>query len=686
MKQLFPNVLFATARAVHSNHPVSSGRFSAIKFSLVLALVIGICVLGRGQAPIAYEVTGTGSYCEGNGGLPVGVANSETGVTYALWKNTIATGSTISGSTGNSITFGNQSFGTYTVKGSNGTETTTMSGSAVITEVAAPTAYAGVDDFGTIGVPFIVSDATATNYSSLVWTTTGSGTLNNATTISPDYTPNAIGYITLTLTAHGNAPCADATDAMLLYSLPPSTDPVTWTGLINSNWANSSNWSPNFVPASVTDVTIPSTGITNFPLISGAAFCHNITINSGASLLGNSNLTVSGTSTVIRNITGGEWHLISSPVSGETSGLFTGMYLQTHTESTNLYTDITSTAAPLVVMKGYALYNSSGFTAQFAGSLNTGDKSYSTTYSGVNKGWNLVGNPYPSYIDWNASGWTKTNVNGSIYIHVNASTWATFNGSTGTNSGSRYIAPCQGFFVESSAGGNLGMTNNVRTNQTAPFFKNSDEVVPNLVRLQVTGNGYTDEAVVMLTPQATAEFDGQYDAHKLYGDVPEAPQIYTLGSSELAINALPAAQPVIVGMKVSTAGSYTITATEVNGLTDVALEDTKTGTFNKLADGAYTFDFAAGENEHRFILHFGALGINDPQSAAANIYAYNKTVYINMAELSSGNAFVCNVSGQLVVSAAVSEGMNRINLPSTGIYIVKVITGQTTLFKKVWIE
>lgn len=57
--------------------------------------------------PVAYSVTGTGSYCAGGTGLPVGLSNSEAGTTYRLYN-----GATLAGTqtgTGAAI-----SFGTYT--------------------------------------------------------------------------------------------------------------------------------------------------------------------------------------------------------------------------------------------------------------------------------------------------------------------------------------------------------------------------------------------------------------------------------------------------------------------------------------------------------------------------------------------------------------------------------------------
>lgn len=128
----------------------------------------------------------------------------------------------------------------------------------------------------------------------------------------------------------------------------------------------------------------------------------------------------------------------------------------------------------------------------------------------------------------------------------------------------------------------LAMTDGVCVHHAATFFLNSMEVVHNLLRLQISGNGYTDETMLRFLPEAMAEFDGSYDAHKLFGDVPEAPQIYTLGSTELSINSMPKTSQVSVGLGVGVSSKFTIAATELRDLQYVTLEDTKTNTLPNL--------------------------------------------------------------------------------------------------------
>ncbi len=93
-----------------------------------------------------------------------------------------------------------------------------------------------------------------------------------------------------------------------------------------------------------------------------------------------------------------------------------------------------------------------------------------TTYVDTNAadyGWNLVGNPTPSTVNWNAaSGWTKTNMDGTIYVwDPNDTTggYKTWNGTTG-NLGSGRIAPFQAFWVKANASSpSLTCTNSIKT-------------------------------------------------------------------------------------------------------------------------------------------------------------------------------------------------------------------------------
>lgn len=88
--------------------------------------------------PAIFAVTGGGTYCEGDEGLPVGLSGSQTNVIYTLYQDGVAQTPTVAG-TGNALSFGNQPEGTYTVFADNGINAVQMDGNAVITAAASLT-------------------------------------------------------------------------------------------------------------------------------------------------------------------------------------------------------------------------------------------------------------------------------------------------------------------------------------------------------------------------------------------------------------------------------------------------------------------------------------------------------------------------------------------------------------------
>jgi hypothetical protein len=498
------------------------------------------------------------------------------------------------------------------------------------------------------------------------------------------------------------------------------TGQLVWTGSISSDWNTAANWNLNLVPNETFNVTIPDGSIPNDPIVyedpATPATCLNLdiqpertlTIFDGDALTVNGNLvnnggsyslyigdgasllaegTITGQATVDAGIAANEWHLISSPVNNAVSGLFTGDYLQEFTELTDAYSDIIPDNIPLNPMDGYALWGGTGgFEAVFAGTLNHGLVGTDDNCSRTNQGWNLVGNPYPSSIDWDAaSGWTKTNLNNAIYIHVNSTTWATYVDGVGVNGGSQNIAPCQGFFVRASAPGNatLKMENDVRVHSSAPFFK---DAVSDLVRLELSGNNVSDEVVVRILPSATIGFDGNHDAYKMFSAESYAPQIYSEGGDLLAINAIPEAKPVVVGVRTGLSGSYTISAKEINNFSELWLEDTRTKTITDLTQGSYKFSFVAGEVENRFVLHFSPVPPPSDNESEKQVYSYGNSVYVNIDTEEESDIFVFDILGRVIKHEQAVKGINRLDLSGEGIYLVRVSSPNHTVTEKVKID
>ncbi|GAP44202.1 hypothetical protein TBC1_112368, partial [Lentimicrobium saccharophilum] len=97
-----------------------------------------------------------------------------------------------------------------------------------------PQAIVSAGDDATIceSSTYTLTSATATDYTSLLWTSSGTGTFDDATILAATYTPSAAdiaaGSVTLTLTAQSAAPCVEASDDMVLtISLQATADAGT---------------------------------------------------------------------------------------------------------------------------------------------------------------------------------------------------------------------------------------------------------------------------------------------------------------------------------------------------------------------------------------------------------------------------------------------------------------------------
>jgi large repetitive protein len=90
--------------------------------------------------PTQFNVTGGGEYCEGTLGVDVGLSGSQIDITYTLYLNAAPSATTLAG-TGNTIGFGLQTIGVYTVYAEHNTTgcNNMMTGSVSVTEIPAIT-------------------------------------------------------------------------------------------------------------------------------------------------------------------------------------------------------------------------------------------------------------------------------------------------------------------------------------------------------------------------------------------------------------------------------------------------------------------------------------------------------------------------------------------------------------------
>lgn len=477
---------------------------------------------------------------------------------------------------------------------------------------------------------------------------------------------------------------------------------LLWLGASRSSfWNDASNWNENTVPTSEDNVVLPVLENAEAIIIQSGntADCKDLQINSnaslsiqsGASFINSGIIVNNGTINVNRTISDGEWHLISSPNDQTTAETFLGDYLQNWNETTATWTDISNITTSLNVGKGYSLWGVAKATNYaFTGTPNTGEVITSITYTDnctegdCNDGANLLGNPYPSSIDWNGldETWGAVYIWNPNYDNGNGTfgkyiSWV--NGS-GTNGGSQYIAPMQGFFMVAESednGSDFTINNTNRTHTGANIFYKEESSIENGLILAAYTNGVADELCVKSNMVASSEFDKTYDAYKFFSNLNGVAELYSIsGEKSLSIDSRSEIELVQLGFRNNQNGSYSIGINEIDGISIVELEDTKLNVFYDLSNGIYEFDWLTSDSEERFILHLRATGTSALEENDAQVYAADGQVYVSLNNVEEfKQIMIFDLAGRLIFDELLTnQSLQNFELGNeNGAYLVQLL-------------
>ncbi|MCP4124735.1 MAG: T9SS type A sorting domain-containing protein, partial [Bacteroidetes bacterium] len=524
---------------------------------------------------------------------------------------------------------------------------------------------------------------------------------------------------------------------------------IPWhTAVANTNWNVAATWDEGTVPTSSDNVEIPSgfsVTVTDAPGTPAACSLLDVksggtlTINAGKALtasgdtdnegtilieadatgigsfIDNGTISGSGTFQMEQYLTGsggatpsGLFYYVTSPMVSATSNVYNAAgtdRLWNANEVTQSYTEITNNSTALNVTQGYVAREGANGTQTFTGgAYNTGNISASgltrTGTSANNRGYNLIGNPYPSTVSWDDA--TRTNLETTMWYRThNGSSmlYDTYNalGGVGTNNNgggavTGDIAPTQAFWVRVDADGNTGSVafeNADRSHGTlAGIYRVAEE--EGNIRIALSDGTINDEQIILFNPNASDGYD-DYDSQKFWSN--NVPQLYSnVNEDTLTINGLnsPFTAPIVpLGMKIPTQGEYTLNASSISFTeTPVHLEDTYLGVLQNLnADPVYAFTTDAGNVADRFVLHFSEItGVEDMDNSIS-VYSFNYQVNVNLSRPSTGTITVLDMAGRMVHTQVVNAQLSTIQLQTTaGIYVVKVETPGASLVRKVFIQ
>lgn len=353
---------------------------------------------------------------------------------------------------------------------------------------------------------------------------------------------------------------------------------------------------------------------------------------------------------------------------------------------------VTGTGMALTLGKGFTAWSGSTLNTttafvidvtgvpNIAGTPVTLPMTWTNTGNPTVDGWNLVGNPVPSPIDF-TDVVLGADVDNFYYVFNpvtgNNATWDEGLGLSipgGQLNGN--IQSSQGFWLKANG---AAVTTTVDENAKVldlnggGLFGGEQSAPQPMVRLQINSgiNPFLDETVVHFATGAPTYGD-EHDIEKMVFGHPEAPAIWSNSSSgeDLILNAwggLAADAVIPVSVKVGVTGTYTLKAYDAQGIMGrscLVLEDLWTGTSTPLTEGA-EYTFAADVNDAaepaRFVLH-----------ATASLPHYYEAT--SCSGVNDGQATVVN-TGTAPIDVTWMDDMGNVLLVQTQVQGVGIFTG-----------
>ena len=327
-----------------------------------------------------------------------------------------------------------------------------------------------------------------------------------------------------------------------------------------------------------------------------------------------------------------------------------------------------------------------------AGPLHQGEFIYTLTPNEGNdpfKGWNLIGNPYASSIEWHAEGWTREGSGAAAYVlddRYPGGRYLVWDGEIGDPEFAGHITQGQGFFVRSTGVTPLlKISEQAKTDTTSTFWRRKEtEDHSGFMAITVKQNDLIDRAFLKFSPAARNAFEESDAVKRRNGYF----SLSTLSSDSvaLAINTLGLAicdQSIAIVLD-GPPGNYSFTfeGSQFNSGREVNLVDHITGEVVKLDAGTqYNFQTTTAEvasGKVRFVIQMPSGTLEDPViSIAENILssnvAGNVQWFLNGEKIqgATGNTFEPEVSGEYSVSVTV-DNCTRTSEP---VFITVTVTG-----------
>ena len=364
--------------------------------------------------------------------------------------------------------------------------------------------------------------------------------------------------------------------------------------------------------------------------------------------------------------------------------------------------------------KGYSMATTGGSTVAFTGAMQTADQSINIInnngLNGVGRRWNLVSNPFPSYIDGSAFLTANATIIDDVYTGVygwDGSDYVIYNQLDFNSNVS--IAPGQGFWVAAAStdSAQLGFTADLLTVSGSGDFVTGPQLLTYSVGLKLY-NGESQQAATKFyfRDGLSLGLDSGYDAGafnqstKLSTRLPQGSNQTAFARNAMGMDAMQNTRvPLEIRQNAGQAFTISIADMELPQDIYVYLEDTLNGTLTSLKD--QDFELTAQSDlsgVDRFFIVFKSnsvlssgdtLGID-----ALNVYKANTDSFVTIAgispELEKLDVTLYSILGVAVKQTVLNTttATQRVSTQglASGLYIVQIKSGNQTTVKKVIIK
>ena len=493
------------------------------------------------------------------------------------------------------------------------------------------------------------------------------------------------------------------------------------------------------------DLTVASGGSITIPKDSYVFVGGDFTNTSGTVTLHSdsdefSSLLVSGTASgditynrYVNVVGDGEWDLIGAPVSGMAfSSLITDTNIATngsfyavgsYDNTTDTWTNATdATTGNLALGQGYQMATTSGGTLSFTGDIADGNQTVTITNSdaensGAGRRWNLIANPFPSYLNANDNadgtnnfltvntaaiddnfealyGWKADGTGYEIYNNTSTAT---------------HIAPGQGFFVAAAGSGGdqtITLSKAMQTVTGSDDFVAARSSASYELVLDMYSDGVKeDDTKFYFKEGLTLGLDPGYDAGAFNQSSGFSSRLVDQDNGiGMGINAMPADAmsnvivPLTINQEAGIALEIQIASSTIPEDINVYLEDTVENTFTLLTNEGFELTAQTTlSGIGRFFIHYTTSTLStDTESSTSLLTAYKGkgNAYISVEGLQQfsepANLILYNVLGMKVLSRKIQSPSQKETLSTvgmrTGVYILKVQAENIVFTKKLVIE